>query len=70
MRIAGLRAAYVVTGDLTATLNQAIRSERELDQVTGDMLAAKLFENPITREVVVFALSDAAIALRRSAGTS
>ena len=70
MRVAGLRAAYVVTGDLTATLSQAIRAERDLDQVASDMLAAKLFENPITREVVVFALSDAALALRRSAGTA
>jgi hypothetical protein len=69
MRIAGLRAAYIVTGDLTATLSQAIRSERDLAQVTGDTLAAKLLENPITRELVVFALSDAALALRRSAGT-
>ena len=70
MRIAGLLAAYVVTGDLTATLSQAIRVERDLHQVAGNMLAAKLFENPITREVVVFALSEAALAIRQSAGTS
>ena len=70
MRVAGLRAAYVVTGDLTATLMQAIRADRELSQVPGSLLAAKLFEDPITREVVVFALSDSALALRRSAGTA
>jgi len=70
MRVAGLRAAYVVTGDLTATLRQAIRADRELGQAAGSLLAAKLFEDPITREVVVFALSDSALALRRSAGTA
>ena len=70
MRVTGLRAAYVITGDLTATLSQAIRAERALDHVAGDMLAAKLFENPMTRDVVVFALSDVALILRRSAGTA
>jgi tetratricopeptide (TPR) repeat protein len=70
MRIAGLRAAYVVTGDLSATLTQAIRTDHDLGQVASDRLAAKLFAHPITREMVVFALSDSALALRRSAGTA
>ena len=70
MRTAGLRAAYVVTGDLTATLSQAIRADSELAQVSGDLLAGKLFDLPTTRELIVFALSEAAMALRRSAGTA
>jgi hypothetical protein len=70
MRVAGLRAAYVVTGDLTATLAQAIRTDRDLSQVPSDSLAAKLFAHPVTRELVIFALSDSALALRRSAGTA
>ena len=70
MRVAAMRAAYVVTGDLSATLTQAIRTDRDLTQVAGDRLAAKLFAHPITRELLVFALSDAALALRRSAGTA
>jgi len=70
MRVAGLRAAYVVTGDLTATLTQAIRTDHDLGQVASDMLAAKLFAHPLTRELVIFALSDSALALRQSAGTA
>jgi cellulose synthase operon protein C len=70
MRITGLRTAYVATGDLTATLSQAIRADRELAQASRDILAAKVFEHPITRDVVLFALSDSALALRRSAGTA
>jgi hypothetical protein len=70
MRVAGLRAAYVATGDLTATLMQAIRVDRDLALVPGNLLAAKLFGHPITRELVVFALSDSALELRRSAGTA
>ncbi len=70
IRVAGLRAAYVVTGDLTATLMQALRTDPELGQVPGNLLAAKLFDHPVTREVMVFALSDSGLALRRSAGTA
>jgi tetratricopeptide (TPR) repeat protein len=70
MRSAGLRAAYVATGDLTATLSQAIRADGELALASGETLAAKLFEQPTTRELVVFALSDSALTLMRSAGTA
>jgi len=55
---------------LTATLTQAIRSDRDLGQVASESLAAKLFAHPLTRELVIFALSDSALALRRSAGTA
>jgi tetratricopeptide (TPR) repeat protein len=70
MRVASLRAAYVVTGDLTATLTQAIRSDSDLGQGGSDGPAAKLFAHPLTRELVIFALSDSALALRRGAGTA
>ena len=70
VRIIALRAAYVATGDLTATLSQAMRTDREFGQASRDALAAKVFEHPITREVVLFALSDSALALRQSAGTA
>ena len=70
MRITGLRAAYVATGNISATLSQAIRADHELGQVPRDTLAAKVFDYPITREVILFALSDSALALRRSAGTA
>ncbi len=70
MRVAGLRAAYVVTGDLTATLSQAVRADGELAKASGDQLAAKVFAHPIARELIAFAVSDSALALRRSAGTA
>jgi tetratricopeptide (TPR) repeat protein len=70
MHSAGLRAAYVVTGDLTATLNQAIRANRELALASSDTLGAKLFHQPSTRGLLVFALADSALALRQNAGTA
>jgi len=70
MRITGLRAAFVVTGDLTTALNQAMKLVPDLAGVHGHTLATKLFAQPLTRELVVFALSDTAMALRRDAGTS
>jgi len=70
MRSAGMRAAYVVTGDLTATLKQAIRADLDLAQAKSETLPAKLIQNPTTCDLVVFALSDAALVLRRSAGTA
>ena len=70
MCIIGLRAAYVVTGDLSAALGQATKLDRDLAGAHGPVLAAKLFAQPLTREVVVFALSDSAMTLRRTAGTA
>ena len=69
IRVAGLRAAFVVTGDLGTILGQAIRLDRDLPTLRGPALAAKLFAQGPTRELVVFALSDTAMNLRRSAGT-
>jgi hypothetical protein len=70
MYITSLRAAYVLTGDLRATLGQASKLDAELASARGPALASKLFAKPVTRELVVFALSDAAIDLRRACGTA
>lgn len=69
VRVIGLRAAYAFTGDLTASLGLAMQIDRAFAGLRGPTLATKLFAQPATREVVVFALSDAAMTLRRSAGT-
>jgi hypothetical protein len=69
VRILALRAAYVVTGDLSVTIGQASQLDGELAAVHGPALASKLFARPVSRELVVFALSDTATNLRRSAGT-
>jgi hypothetical protein len=70
MRIASLRAAYVLTGDLAATLAALLRFDDELGQHPKDQLASKVFDHPLTRELVLFAFSDSALALRQSAGTA
>jgi cellulose synthase operon protein C len=69
VRIAALRAAYVLSGDLQATLNPSSALDAELVTAKGASLTAKLFAKPLTREVVVFALSDAAQDLRQTCGT-
>ena len=69
MRIAGLRAAFVLTGSLATVLGQAMRLDGGFGAPPGTALAAKLFENPTTREIVGFALSDTALSLRDAAGT-
>jgi len=69
VRLAAFRAAYVLSGDVSATLSQAMRIDRELVQTPPDAIASKVFEHPVTRDIVVFALSDASLSLRRSAGT-
>jgi len=69
IRIASLRAAYVITGDLPASLGQVLHVDDELAGGAGD-LTTRLFENPLSRELVLFALSDVAFALRQIAGTA
>ena len=69
MRIAGLRAAFVLTGSLATVLGQAMQLDGGFAAAPGAALAAKLFENPTTREVLGFALSDAALSLRDAVGT-
>ena len=69
VRVTSLRAAYVVTGDLTASLAQILRLDRELGQ-DSELLSARLFDHPLARELVLFALSDSALALRQAVGTA
>jgi hypothetical protein len=69
MRAAGLRAAYVITGDLSTTLALATKLAGDFAGLHGQALATKLFATTITREVITLALSDAAVGLRRAAGT-
>jgi cellulose synthase operon protein C len=70
MCIASLRAAYVVTGDLAASLGQVLRIDRELGESPRQQFSTKLFGHPLARELVLFALSDASLVLRQSAGTA
>jgi hypothetical protein len=63
IRSASVRAAYLLTGDLPASLSQFGRI------APNDTDVAKLFENPVSRDLILFALSDAAATLRKSAGS-
>jgi hypothetical protein len=69
MKIVALRAAYVLTGDLSATLTHILRVEADLRPSPTEVIAAKFFEHPLLRDVALFALSDSAFALRRSVGS-
>ena len=69
VRAAGLKAAYVTSGDLSATLRQTIRADVDLRECARDALPASLLAAPTVCELITFALSDAATALRRAAGT-
>jgi serine/threonine protein kinase len=68
-----LRAAFIVTGDLLATLDAARASDAELARATANVgkaaLAATL-SHPFARDLVSFALAPATTALRRKLGTS
>jgi cellulose synthase operon protein C len=70
---AELRAAFVVTGDLLATLDAARASEPDLARTTGQVgrlaLAAAL-THPIVRDVVGFAFAPTTALLRRKVGTT
>jgi tetratricopeptide (TPR) repeat protein len=70
VRAAGLKAAYVTSGDLAATLRQTIGSDPDLRGRARNALPAALLAEPSTRELITFALSDAATDLRRAAGTT
>lgn len=69
IRSASIRAAYVITGDLPASLRQVGHADPETVHEPSDAVLARLFENPVSRDLVLFALSDAATALRQSAGS-
>jgi len=69
VRAAGLKAAYVTSGDLSATLHQTIGADRDLRDSSRDALPARMLAASTVCELVTFALSDAATDLRRAAGT-
>ena len=68
-----LRAAFLATGDLLATLDAARAVDPELGSATanvGKSALAAVFANPLGRDLVSFALAPATTALRRKAGTT
>jgi hypothetical protein len=69
VQAAGWKAAYVACGDLSATLRQTIRADRDLRARGKDALPAAMLATPTVCELVTFALSDAATDLRRATGT-
>lgn len=69
VRAAALKAAYVTTGGLGATLRDAVRADVRLRQSSKEELPGNVLADPTVRQLVAFALSDAASDLRRSVGT-
>ncbi len=70
---AELRAAFVVTGDLLATLDAVRAADPALARATasvGKPALAAVFAHPLARDLVSFALAPATTALRRKAGTT
>ena len=68
-----LRAAFLATGDLLATLDTARASDAELGSATanvGKPALAAVLTHPLARDLVSFALAPATTALRRKAGTT
>jgi protein kinase-like protein len=68
-----LRAAFLVTGDLLATLDAARAADPALARATasvGKPALAAVFAHPLARDLVSFALAPATTALRRKAGTT
>jgi len=68
-----LRAAFLVTGDLLATLDVARAADGALGSATanvGKSAIAAVLTHPLTRDLVTFALAPATTALRRKAGTA
>ncbi len=68
-----LRAAFLATGDLLATLDAARAGDAELGSATanvGKPALAAVLAHPLARDLVSFALAPATTALRRKAGTT
>jgi hypothetical protein len=68
-----LRAAFLATGDLLATLDSARANDVELGRMTanvGKPALAAVLTHPLTRDLVTFALAPATTALRRKIGTT
>ncbi len=68
-----LRAAFLATGDLLATLDSARANDAELGRTTanvGKPALVAVLTHPLTRDLVTFALAPATTALRRKVGTT
>jgi tetratricopeptide (TPR) repeat protein len=69
VRAAAARAAYLLTGDIVSTMSHMLRIDRELSQVPRGDVPQKLLTHPMTRDLIFYALSPEALALRRTVGT-
>jgi serine/threonine protein kinase len=70
---AELRAAFVLTGDLLATLDAARGADPDFGRATshvGRPALAAVFAHPLARDLIAFALTPATTALRRKLGTT
>jgi tetratricopeptide (TPR) repeat protein len=70
IRLAAMRVAYLLTGDLASTLNHLIRIDRELSQAPRDNVAQKLMLHPVGRDITFFSLAPKTVGLRQSVGTA
>jgi hypothetical protein len=69
---AELRAAFLLTGDLLATIDAARLRDPELSRAmsgVGKKVLAASLGDPLTGDLIAFALTPGATALRRRAGT-
>jgi tetratricopeptide (TPR) repeat protein len=69
IRLASMRVAYLLTGDLASSLNHLIRIDRELSQAPRDNVAQKLMLHPVGRDLIFFSLAPKVVGLRQSVGT-
>src|SRR6185503_3626738 len=70
IRLASMRVAYLLTGDLASSLNHLIRIDRELSQAPRDSVAQKLMLHPVGRDLIFFSLAPKTVGLRQSVGTA
>jgi cellulose synthase operon protein C len=70
IRLASMRVAYLLTGDLASSLNHLIRIDRELSQAPRDSVTQKLMMNPVARDLIFFSLAPKTVGLRQSVGTA
>jgi hypothetical protein len=70
VRVASIRAAYLLTGDLVSTLNHMLRIDRDLSQLPRGEVSQKLLTHPMARDLMFYALASETHTLRRSVGTA
>jgi tetratricopeptide (TPR) repeat protein len=70
IRLASMRVAYLLTGDLASSLNHLVRIDRELSQAPRDAVAQKLLLHPVGRDLIFFSLAPTTVGLRQSVGTA